>query len=368
MNGSRPLLEIRDLEVDFRTRGHTTHAVRGVSLTVRPGETVGLVGESGSGKTTLGRAVLGLVPVTSGSVLFDGQDITRARGRTRRRLAKDMQVVFQDPYSSLNPALKVQAILAESLRASDKTGAREALARSHDMLRRVALPEAAAARYPGAFSGGQRQRIAIARALMPSPRLVICDEAVSALDVSVQAQILNLLRELQDQYQFSYLFIGHNLDVVRFMSRRIVVLYRGRVLEEGQAGQVARHPRHPYTQALVAAIPVADPARTDSARTDAARTDAARTNAARTNAARTNAARTDAARTDAARAAPAVPAGVPAPAGAAGAADAGCPFAPRCPHAIDICSTEMPPLTPAAPGGSVACHRYPEIENVRTQG
>jgi peptide/nickel transport system ATP-binding protein len=251
-----------------------------------------------------------------------------------------MQVVFQDPYSSLNPALKVQAILAESLRARDKTGAREALAHIHDMLRRVALPEAAADRYPGAFSGGQRQRIAIARALMPSPRLVICDEAVSALDVSVQAQILNLLRELQDSCEFSYLFIGHNLDVVRFMSRRIVVLYRGRVLEEGEAAQVARRPRHPYTQALVAAIPVTDPARANPARTDPA------------------------------RAAPAVPAGVPAPAGAAGAADAGCPFAPRCPHAIDICSTEMPPLTPAAPGGSVACHRYPEIENdlVRTQG
>jgi len=245
------LLSVRDLVVEYRSRGRHVRALDGVSLDVAPGETVGLVGESGSGKSTLARAVLGLVPVTSGSIRFGGADITRARARQRRALGSQLQAVFQDPYSSLNPALKVSAILAESAHAAGRLPAAELHRRIGDMLRQTGLPATAAGRYPGAFSGGQRQRLAIARALMPSPKLVICDEATSALDLSVQAQILNLLRDLQRRYSLSYLFIGHNLDVVRFVSHQIVVLYRGRVMEAGPAADVGRHPRHPYTKLLV---------------------------------------------------------------------------------------------------------------------
>jgi oligopeptide/dipeptide ABC transporter ATP-binding protein len=298
------LLEVRDLAVEYRSRGQRIRALDGVSLDIGPGETVGLVGESGSGKTTLGRAVLGLVPVTSGSIVFDGQDITRVRGARRRGLGRHIQAVFQDPYSSLNPALKVSASLAESLRARGRVSAAEAAGRISDMLRQTGLPETAAGRYPGAFSGGQRQRLAIARALMPAPDLVICDEATSALDLSVQAQILNLLSDLQRQYPLSYLFIGHNLDVVRFVSHRIVVLYRGRVMEEGPAAEVARNPRHPYTRLLVGKTRQAGPARQLN------------------------------------------------PPGQAGQ---GCPFAPRCPLATDLCLTETPQLV-LMNGFSAACH------------
>jgi oligopeptide/dipeptide ABC transporter ATP-binding protein len=317
------LLDVRELSVDYRVRGRRVPAVAGVSLSIAPGETLGLVGESGSGKTTLGRAILGLVPVAGGRIAFDGQDITGRRGRARRGLAKDIQVVFQDPYGSLNPAMKVSAILRESLRARGKLSSPEARRRVRDALEQVALPATAADRYPGAFSGGQRQRLAIARALMPSPRLVICDEAVSALDLSVQGQILNLLRDLQQRYAFCYLFIGHDLGVVRFMSHRVIVLYRGRVVEEGPTGIVARQPRHPYTRALVAAIPAANPGLA----------------VRRT----------------------------PSPGRAASSADTwattqrGCPFAPRCQYVIDVCTVLTPPLTPASDGGAVACHRYPEL-------
>ncbi|MFK0154710.1 oligopeptide/dipeptide ABC transporter ATP-binding protein [Streptomyces sp. NPDC090493] len=317
-----PLLDVRDLRVDFRSRHRTVHAVAGVSLSVGPGETVGLVGESGSGKSTLGRAILGLAPISGGTVAFDGREITRLRGRARRALALDLQVVFQDPYSSLNPALKIRSILTEPLRAVGGLSHEEATRRLDDLLDRVGLP-AAADRYPGAFSGGQRQRLAIARALMPSPKLVVCDEAVSALDLSVQAQVLNLLRELQWTYGLGYLFIGHNLDVVRFMSRRVVVLYRGRVMEDGPADVIATRPRHPYTQALVAATPVADPHLQRQRRRPPADGRADTVTAAVT--------------------------------------EQGCPFAPRCPHAAEVCRTRIPALTPAPDGGSVACHRYPDL-------
>ncbi len=247
------LLEVRDLVVEYHSRRHTTRALDGVSLDIAPGQTLGLVGESGSGKTTLGRAILGLVPVTAGTITFDGQDITHLAGARRRALGSKIQAVFQDPYGSLNPALKVSAILAESLRAAGPVSGQRAADRIRDMLARTGLPESSVDRYPGVFSGGQRQRLAIARALMPDPRLVVCDEATSALDLSVQAQILNLLRDLQQQLSLSYLFIGHNLDVVRFVSDRVVVLYRGQLLEDGPASLVARQPRHPYTRSLVAA-------------------------------------------------------------------------------------------------------------------
>jgi peptide/nickel transport system ATP-binding protein len=341
-SGQPPLLDVRDLHVDYGRRRRQVAAVAGVSLAIEPGETLGLVGESGSGKTTLGRAILGLTPVSSGRIAFAGQDITRWRGRARRGLARDIQVVFQDPYSSLNPAMPVSAILAESLRARGARPARETALRVREALEQVALPAAAAGRYPGAFSGGQRQRLAIARALMPGPRLVICDEAVTALDVSVQAQILNLLRDLQRRHAFCYLFIGHDLDVVRFMSHRVMVLYQGRVMEHGPAAVVARRPRHPYTQALLAAAPGSGTGPAAPSRPALPARPAAPSRAAP----------------------PAQHSGPPAQA----PASPGCPYAPRCPHVIDICAAAMPPLVPASDGGAVACHRYPELALIQKSG
>src|SRR5579862_5563976 len=230
-----PLLEVRDLSVEFDLgrRRPALRALDDVSLTVAPRETVGVVGESGSGKSTLGRAILGLTQISSGSVFFDGVEITHADHRERQRLSADLQVVFQDPYSSLNPTRTVGQTLAETLRAQG-AGRAEAAARVPEMLSRVGLPADAAGRYPAHFSGGQRQRVAIARALMARPRLVVCDEPVSALDVSVQASVLNLLRELQRDLDLAYLFIAHDLAVVRYLSHRIIVLYRGRIMEQGR--------------------------------------------------------------------------------------------------------------------------------------
>ncbi|RJQ84177.1 ATP-binding cassette domain-containing protein [Amycolatopsis panacis] len=257
-----PILTVKDLTVVYgASRKRATRAVDGISLSVRPRETIGIVGESGSGKTTLGRAVLGLTPVTAGMILFEGEDITRAGYRRRRALSSRLQVVFQDPYSSLNPTRTIGQTLAESLRHHGSLSRNEIKDRVGAMLERVGLPADSAARYPGRFSGGQRQRIAIARALMPQPRLVICDEAVSALDLSVQAQILNLLRELQDELHLSYLFIAHDLDVVRFLSDRILVMYRGREVEQGPAEKIYNEPADPYTRALLDAVPVPDPER-----------------------------------------------------------------------------------------------------------
>jgi peptide/nickel transport system ATP-binding protein len=229
----------------------TSAAVDRVSLTVGQDETVGLVGESGSGKTTIARAVLGLTQPGGGGVRFEGEDITHASRSRRRELSRHLQVVFQDPYSSLSPTRTIGQTLAEPLIAHRLAGPRQAREQVAAMLERVGLPPDAMSRFPGEFSGGQRQRVAIARALMPSPRLVICDEPVSALDLSVQAQVLNLLRDLQREYRLGYLFIAHNLAVVRHMSHRIVVLYRGRVMEQGPAGAVYDTPGHPYTRALL---------------------------------------------------------------------------------------------------------------------
>ncbi|WAH96265.1 ATP-binding cassette domain-containing protein [Arthrobacter sp. MMS18-M83] len=254
-----PLLEVKDLQVIYKTRRREFHALKGVSLSIAAGETVGLVGESGSGKTTIGKAVLGQVQVTAGQVLFDGEEITTASRRRRQELGRELQVVFQDPYSSLNPARTVGQTLAEPL-SRDKSLGRDAVRlRIADILRRVGMPEDTAERYPGQFSGGQRQRIAIARAVIGRPRLVVCDEPVSALDLSVQAQVLNLLNELQQDMKLSMLFISHDLTVVRHVSQRTVVLYRGEIVEEGDAQQVHDHPRHPYTRALIDASPVPDP-------------------------------------------------------------------------------------------------------------
>ncbi|MFJ3804373.1 ATP-binding cassette domain-containing protein [Streptomyces sp. NPDC090088] len=258
---AEPLLAVEDLRVSYRRRPRDSGraAVDGVSLTIAPGETVGVVGESGSGKSTLARSIVGLAEPCGGRITFDGHDITRAAHRDRRRLARHIQYVFQDPYSSLNPTRTVGSTLTEPLLASGRGDRTTRRAKIQNILELVGLPADAADRYPGSFSGGQRQRIAIARALVVSPRLVICDEPTSALDVSIQAQILRLLRDLQVRFGISYLFIAHNLDVVRCMSDRTVVMRRGQVVEEGPAERIATEPTHPYTQALVAAMPLADP-------------------------------------------------------------------------------------------------------------
>jgi ABC-type oligopeptide transport system ATPase subunit len=261
MTHAQPLLELDCVTVEYGRgrRRPPLRAVDSASLTVQPGETVGLVGESGSGKSTIGRAVLGLVPVHSGVIRFAGRDITHVTGRERRLLGADLQVVFQDPYSSLNPARTVGQALAEPLTTHQSPSRDERTERVEAMLARVGLSPDATRRYPRHFSGGQRQRIVIARALMLSPRLVICDEAVSALDLSVQAQILNLLLELQRDLSLSYLFISHDLGVVRHVSHRIVVLHAGQIVEEGPAATVHEHPTHPYTKTLIAAELPPDP-------------------------------------------------------------------------------------------------------------
>jgi ABC-type glutathione transport system ATPase component len=235
-------------------------ALQDVTLTIAPGETVALVGESGSGKSTLGNAVLGLVPVAAGTVTFDGADITCLSPRGRRALTRQLQAVFQDPYGSLNPVRPVGQALAEPLQAHHRLDRVTTAGRVRAALERVGLSGDAAALYPGQFSGGQRQRIAIARALMLSPRLIICDEPLSALDLSVQAQVLNLLKALQRDLGISYLFITHDLAVVPHIAHRVIVLYRGQVVETGTVSQVCDHPTHSYTQRLIAAAPVPDPA------------------------------------------------------------------------------------------------------------
>ncbi|MCU1437049.1 MAG: peptide transporter ATP-binding protein [Naasia sp.] len=257
------LLEIDSLVVEYPTRGFRSQpfrALKGVSLDIRRGETVGLVGESGSGKTTLGRAVLGLSPVTSGTIRFEDREIQDLGRRQRRELARDIQVVFQDPYSSLNPALTVSDILSEPLLAQG-TPAAAARARIRELLDQVGLPTDAGDRFPREFSGGQRQRVAIARALALRPKLIVCDEPVSALDLSTQARVLDLLIDIQEATGVTYLFVSHDLSVVRHISHRVAVMYRGEVVEFGDGDQVTSSPEHPYTRTLLGAAPVADPAR-----------------------------------------------------------------------------------------------------------
>ncbi|CAM3909196.1 ABC transporter ATP-binding protein [Kibdelosporangium persicum] len=255
------LLEVENLVVDYRLRGRTRfRALKGVSITVKPGECVGLVGESGSGKSTLGKAVLGLAAVASGRITFDGKEITHARGRARRGLASDIQVVFQDPYGSLDPTMTVGEVLAEPLVVAG-TSRVQARAVVTGMLDRVCLPADAVHRYPSEFSGGQRQRIAIARALVRRPRLVVCDEPVSALDLTTQATILDLFVDLQRETGVSYLFVSHDLGVVRRVCHRVSVMYQGEIVETGLTRQVTQDPVHPYTRRLRLASPVADPER-----------------------------------------------------------------------------------------------------------
>lgn len=328
VGASSALLDVRNLAVVFNLDRHRPplRAVDGISLRIAPRETVGLVGESGSGKTTIGRAILGLVPIAEGTVTFAGKDIAHAGHKERMRLSADLQVVFQDPYSSLNPTRTISQTLAETLRAQGEKDQARIAERAKYMLEHVGLPVEAGNRYPTHFSGGQRQRIAIARALMASPRLVICDEPTSALDLSVQAQVLNLLRALQDEFSLSYLFISHNLAVVRHVSHRIVVIYRGRIMEEGSSATVYSNPIHPYTRALLAAAPVPDPDKQRQRRT-----------------------------TRLVRASEIVP------------PPESCPFAPHCPHAIEVCRTTRPPLEATPDGRLVACHRWPELRGEESE-
>jgi peptide/nickel transport system ATP-binding protein len=315
-----PVLQAEGLRVTFRGRGRLARgpgvtAVDDVSLHLDPGETLGLVGESGSGKSTTGRAVLRLVPLEAGTIRVDGADITHHRGAPLRRLRRQMQMVFQDPYSSLDPSAPVGASIAEPLRVHEKMTRQARRDRVAELLDLVGLRPSHADRYPYEFSGGQRQRVAIARALALHPRVIVCDEAVSALDVSTQNQVINLLEDLRDRFELSYLFIAHDLAVVRHISHRVAVMYLGRIVESGPVERVYEQPAHPYTQALLSAIPVPDPKRRGAGRI-------------------------------------LLSGDLPDPA----APPPGCPFHTRCAHAMDVCKREMPAMTPIAGGGEAACH------------
>jgi oligopeptide/dipeptide ABC transporter ATP-binding protein len=323
--GVAPALEIRDLVVRYgkgRKARQAPPAIDGVSFDIAPGETVGLVGESGSGKSTIGKAVLGLQPPTAGTVKLHGQDITTMSLKQRKTSAADLRVVFQDPYSSLNPARTIGQTLVEPLRLMG-VGTAEAMQKARKGLESVGLPGEAVDRYPSQFSGGQRQRIAIARALVCDPKVLVLDEPVSALDLSTQAQVLNLLADLRDQHGLAFLFIAHDLGVVRFLAQRVVVLYRGQVMESGPVESVTQAPRHPYSVALTAAAPVPRPAE------------------------------------QAARRAAREALGV-GTAGAAQPAATGCPFVPRCPLATEICVEQRPPLR-LVDGNLTACHHAERV-------
>lgn len=264
------LVSIENVHVRYPVKGFRKpdfHALKGVSLDIRRGETVGLVGESGSGKTTLGRAVLGLAPVTEGSIAYDGREISRLGRRERRALASDIQVVFQDPYTSLNPAMTVEQILMEPLTMRN-VSAHDARRRIHELLDQVRLPIGSGDRLPREFSGGQRQRVAIARALALDPRLIVCDEPVSALDLSTQARVLELFQEIQERTGVAYLFVSHDLAVVRHLSHRVAVMFQGEIVEWGDAEQVTTRPEHPYTQRLFLAAPVPDPDKQEQRRAE----------------------------------------------------------------------------------------------------
>jgi oligopeptide transport system ATP-binding protein len=298
-------------------------AVDDVSFRVGRGETLGLVGESGCGKTTVGRSILRLIEPTAGSILFDKIDVTKVTPRDLRRLRRRMQIIFQDPYSSLNPRFTVSEIVGEAMRLHGIVNSRaEAKQKVGDLLDRVGLSHNYVNRYPHEFSGGQRQRVGIARALAVQPDFIVCDEAVSALDVSIQAQILNLLNDLQREFNISYLFIAHDLAVVRHISDRIGVMYLGEIVEEAESEEIFSHPMHPYTRALLSAIPVPIPRR--------------------------------------ARQHIALAGDVPSPINP----PSGCHFRTRCPLATDVCAGERPPLIEIRPRHWSACYHMDRIDEL----
>jgi len=327
LDQAKPILSVKDLHVTFPIRRGlfrreaTLVALDGVSFELKPGETLGLVGESGSGKSTLGRAVLRLLPRVEGHVTWLGQDLADLTPEALRRLRADMQIVFQDPLASLDPRMPVGDIVAEPLRTFQPDLAKKELrARVTGMLTRVGLGPEHLDRYPHEFSGGQCQRIGIARAMINRPKLVICDEPVSALDVSIQAQIINLLMKLQREDGLALIFISHNLSVVRHISHRIMVLYLGRVAELADRRALFREPRHPYTQALISAVPLPDPELERARRHLVLKGE--------------------------------LPSPLDPP--------SGCAFRTRCPKATSICAAERPALEVTPDGHSVACHHWRE--------
>jgi peptide/nickel transport system ATP-binding protein/oligopeptide transport system ATP-binding protein len=321
VNGS-DLVVVRDLKKYFPVRSGLLQrvtaqvkAVDGVGFAIEHGECLGLVGESGCGKTTVGRSILRLVEPTAGSVLFDGDDVTRASTRALKALRRDMQIIFQDPYASLDPRVPIGESVGEGLLIHGVRDAAERHAMVLDMLRKVGLEEYHVRRYPHEFSGGQRQRIGIARALALRPKFVICDEPVSALDVSIQSQVLNLLHDLQQEFGLTYLFIAHNLSVVEHISDRVAVMYLGKMAELAVRDELFRNPLHPYTQALMSAIPIPDPTLK--------------------------------------RERIVISGDVPSPLNP----PSGCRFHTRCPVVMDHCHVEEPAFQDVGAGHFVACHR-----------
>lgn len=323
------LLDVRALAKHFPIRrgffGREVGAVRavdGVSFWLRRGETLGLVGESGSGKTTAGRTILRLLEPTAGTAVFDGKDVFGLDDDGLRRLRRRAQIVFQDPFGSLNPRMTVGDAIREVLRVHGLARGRAAVARTHELLNLVGLPPGHAGRYPHEFSGGQRQRVGIARALSVEPEFIVCDEPVSALDVSVQAQVLNLLEDLQAKFGLAFLFIAHDLSVVEHVSDRIAVMYLGRIVEIGNAADVIRDPAHPYTRALLSAVPVPEVGTRNAAGGTGGRRIV-------------------------------LTGDVPSPA----APPTGCPFHPRCPHPLkdSDCAAIVPPLAEKRPLHFAAC-------------
>ncbi len=313
---SAPLVEIKGLTKHFGKLPALVRAVEDVSFAVGPGEVVGLVGESGSGKSTIGRLILRSIEATSGDVRYEGRSIVDLGRSAMQPFRRRMQMVFQDPYASLNPRLRVSSIIGEALDAHGLArGTGRRAQRIGELLELVGLQQEHADRYPHEFSGGQRQRIGIARALAVEPALIVADEPVSALDVSVQAQVLNLLQDLRRRFGMAMLFISHDLDVVELMCDRIVVLYLGRIMETGPTEEVCRRPRHPYTQALLAASPKPDP--------------------------------------DAPRIRRILQGDIPSPL----APPSGCVFRTRCPHAVTSCAADLPAFREAGPGHRFACIR-----------
>jgi len=315
------LLQTVDLVKSFPVRSGTfgqhrlrLFAVDHVSLTIRKGETLGLVGESGCGKTTLGLTIMRLYDPTSGAIFFEGKDIAGLQGEAKRQSRRQMQMIFQDPLASVDPRMVVEEIIREPLDIQKQGTPQERSEIVQKLLQTTGMPVDAAGRFPTEFSGGQQQRIGIARALALQPKLLVCDEPVSALDVSVQAQILNLLRDLQNQFQLTYIFISHNIAVTAFMSQRIGVMYLGRLVEIGPSRSIVNAPLHPYTMALIKAVPDAEPDMRGRKR--------------------------------------ALSGDVPSPINR----PKGCPFHPRCPWVQDICRTENPPLREIVPDQFAACH------------
>lgn len=320
------LLTVRDLRVHFpikrgivfQRQVAAVKAVDGVSFSIKPGETLGLVGESGSGKTTIGKAIVRLVKATGGSIEFDGHEITSASGSLLRAARKRMGIVFQDPYSALNPRMTAGSIVGEPLRVHRLTsGNGEFLDTVAGLFETVGLNPATMNRYPHEFSGGQRQRLGVARALAAKPSLIILDEPVSALDVSIQAQVINLLQDLQDQFNLAYLFIAHDLSVVRHISDRVAVMYLGKIVETADSRQIYGNPLHPYTQALLSAVPIPDPV-LERRRTRIV-----------------------------------LQGDIPSPV----SPPAGCVFHTRCPIAVPDCSLAIPELRQLEPGHTVSCIR-----------